>query len=168
MKLLTLWLVCLALVATECALLRPFGLSSARADVHVAVIVFLALRCTTLEGAFGAFAAGYVVDALSGLPTGLYVFTSVLAFLIARLLAPFVDVKKAGAFALLAALVDSLHNLAVWGLALLGTAPEADRGAILQAIPLTAGLTAVAALVAWPLLTRAEALFKKPETGLLP
>jgi rod shape-determining protein MreD len=166
MKLASLALACLALVAIECAVLRPFGLSVARSDVAVAAVLFFGLRCQTLEGAFASFAAGYFVDVLSGQPSGLYVFTAVLTYLVARLIAPFVEVRSARRFALLAAGLDVLHNLAALGLLLLSAQPEASRRAMLSAIPLTALLTSVAALVAWPVLRFAEGAFKKQESGI--
>lgn len=167
MKVVALLAASLALLGLECGLLRPLGLSVARADVGVAAVLFFALRCSSLEGAFGAAAVGYFVDVLSGQPSGLYVFAAVLTYLLARLIAPFVEAKTALAFAALAAPVDALHNLAVWGLTLLATAPETGRDAMLGAIPLTAFLTALVALAIWPALRRIDAAFEKPETGLL-
>jgi len=166
MKVLFISLASLALVAVECALVRALGLSVARIDVHVAVVLFLALRCQTLEGAAGAFAVGYFFDVLSGQPSGLYVFSAVLIFLVARLLSPFVDVRSAKGFAPLAAAVDLLHNLAAVWLATIG-AQGISRAAAFGAIWPTAALTALAALGVWPLLRSIENLFKKPERGLL-
>lgn len=167
MKLATLAIACLAMVAIECAALRPLGLSVARADVAVAAVLFFGVRCQTLEGALGSFAAGYFVDLHSGQPTGLYIFTAVLTYLVARLVAPFVEVRSARRFALLAAGMDVVHNLAAWALLSTGAAPDVHRGEMLSAIPLTAALTAAAAALIWPVLRWLEAVFKKPETGIL-
>jgi rod shape-determining protein MreD len=167
MKVVLISLVCLAMVAVECAILHPFGLSIARADVHVAIVLFLALRCQTLEGTVGSFMAGYLVDSLSGEPSGLYVFSSVLTFLLARLLAPFVEVRSVKGFVFLAGAVDLLHNLSVLGLSKLLAVPGVSQGPSFLAIWPTAGLTMAAALLAWPLLRAIETLFKKPESGLL-
>jgi rod shape-determining protein MreD len=167
MKLCLMLMACLGLTAVECAVMLPLGLSVARIDVAVAVVLFLALRSPTLEGAMGSFAAGFFVDVLSGQPSGLYVFTAVLTFLLSRLAAPFVDVRSAGGFALLAALVDALHNFAAWGLVLLAPLQGAGRTPMLAGIPLSAVLTALASLAVWPLFLRIEGLFRKPDTGLL-
>ncbi|MBI5547579.1 MAG: hypothetical protein HY901_27160 [Deltaproteobacteria bacterium] len=167
MKLVSLLAASLGLLATECALLRPMGLSVARADVGVAAVLFFALRSQALEGAFGAAAVGYFVDVLSGQPSGLYVFAAVFTFLLARLVSPFVEAKSALAFAAVAAPIDALHNLVVWALSLVGTAPELSRAAMLRAMPLTAMLTALAALLVWPVFRRLEGIFEKPDTGLL-
>lgn len=168
MKIVSVILACLLFVALASALTRPLGLSVARIDVQVAVAVFLAARFRTLEGAVGAFLAGYLVDALSGQPSGLYVFTAVLTFLAARLTAPFVEVRSAVAFVPLCAGLDLLHNLAAWGLIVaFSTGPGVSRDAMLSAVPASAGLTAVAALLIWPILRALEGLFQKPERGLL-
>jgi len=167
MKVVFLLFASLVLLGAECALVRPLGLSIARADVGVAAVLFFALRCSSLEGAFGAAAVGYCIDVLSGQPSGLYVFTAVLTYLLARLIAPFVEAKRALAFAALAVPIDGLHNLAVWSLTLLGTAPGGSRGVLLSSIPSTAVLTAVAALLVWPIFKRVDGLFEKPDSGLL-
>lgn len=167
MKLVALLLASLLLLAVECALLRPLGFAVARPDVGVAAVLFFALRCHGLEGALGAAAVGYFVDVLSGQPSGLYVFAAVFTFLLSRLVAPFVETRSAAAFAALAAPIDALHNLTVWGLCLVGTAPGADRGAMLRAVPLSAVLTAVAGALVFLVLRRLESLFEKPDTGLL-
>ncbi|MGC4117845.1 MAG: hypothetical protein QM765_25485 [Myxococcales bacterium] len=167
MKLVTLLLASLLFLALECAVLRPLGLSVARPDIGVAAVLFFALRCHGLEGALGAAAVGYFVDVLSGSPSGLYVFAAVFTFLISRLVAPFVEARSAAAFAALAAPIDALHNLTVWGLALLGTAPGADRGAMLRSVPLSAALTTAAAALVWVSFKRIEGQFEKPDTGLL-
>lgn len=167
MKVAILLAATLVLLGIECALSRPAGLSIARADVGVAAVLFFALRCNALEGAFGAAAVGYFVDVLSGQPSGLFVFTAVLTYLLARFVAPFVEAKRALAFAALAAPIDSLHNLTVWALSLIATAPGASREELLGAVPLAALLTSLAALLVWPVLKKLDAMFEKPDTGLL-
>jgi rod shape-determining protein MreD len=166
MKLVALLAVTLVLLGMETALLRPFGLSVARADVCVVAVLFIALRCNILEGALGAAVAGYFVDVLSGQPSGLPIFTSVFIFWLARLVAPFVEAKKALPFAALAVPIDLAYNFTVWGLSLIGTA-QGNRLAMLKALPLTAILTAGVALLMWPLLRKVDSLFEKPDTGLL-
>jgi hypothetical protein len=167
MKLASLLAASLFFLALEGALLRPLGLSVARFDVGVAFVVFLALRLSTLEGAVGAAAVGYFMDVLCGQPSGLPVFAAVLTFLVARFAAPFVEAKSALAFAAVCAPIDAFFNLVVWALALVGTPPGQGRGAMLSAVPLTAGLTALAALLLWPVMRRLLGAFEKPDTGLL-
>lgn len=165
MKLVALLLASLLFLAVECALLRPLGLSVARPDVGVAAVLFFALRCHGLEGAFGAAAVGYFVDVLSGSPSGLYVFAAVFTFLLSRLVAPFVEAKSAVAFAALCAPIDALHSLTVWGLSLVPGG--VDRSAMLRAMPLSAALTSAAGALVWLTFRKIEGQFEKPDTGLL-
>ncbi len=167
MKVASITLAGLVLLALECALLRPMGFSVARFDLEVAVVVFLAINCQTLEGALGSFVAGYMLDAVSGLPSGLYVFSSVLTFLIARLASPFVEVRGVLSFAALVGGMDALHNLLAWALTLVGTPEEVSRSAMLSGVLPSSVLTALASPLVWLLLSRIESAFKKPETGLL-
>jgi cell shape-determining protein MreD len=167
MKLASLLAASVVLLALECALLRPFCLSVARADVAVVFVLLFALRLNTLEGVVGAAAVGYFVDVLSGQPGGLPVFAAVLTFLVARFASPFVEAKGVASFAALCAPIDAFYNLTVWLLSLLGTSAGQSRAAMLRAVPATAALTALAALLLWPALRRLEAAFEKPDTGLL-
>jgi hypothetical protein len=105
---------------------------------------------------------------LSGLPSGLYAFTAVLVYLVARFIVPFVEVRSAAGFAPLAAAVGVVHGLIVWALVALTSAEGVDRSAMLGAVLPGALLTLVAALLMWPLLRWIENRFRKPETGLLP
>ena len=165
MKLLCITAFCLLLLALESALLHVFGLSIVRADVAVAVVVFLSLRAQALEGAVGSFFAGTFVDILSGAPNGLYAFTAVLIFLIGRFVGPFVDVRGSLGFALLLLAVDAVHNAIAWGLICLGTGTTASWSAMLYAIPATAALTAGCALLMWRPLRSIDAAFSKPDNG---
>jgi hypothetical protein len=167
MKLASLLAAALFFLALEGALLVPLGLSVSRVDVGVSFLVFFALRLNTLEGALGAAAVGYFMDVLGGQPSGLAVFAAVLTFLVARLTAPFVEAKSALAFAAVCAPLDAFYNLTAWALCLVGTPPGQSRSAMLRSVPLTAALTALAALLLWPALRRLLAAFEKPDTGLL-
>ncbi len=167
MKLLLTILVALVLLAVQTAVMRAFGFAIARFDVSLAVVMFLAVRAQTLEGAVGSFFAGYFLDLLSGQPTGLYAFTSVLMFLFGRVFAPLADVRSAPAFAILVFAGDLLHNLVAWGLVSLATPEEISRSAMLGGLPASAALTAMAAIPVWLILAKIEKAFSKPETGLL-
>jgi hypothetical protein len=167
MRFIALSIVSLILLSIECAVLRPLGLSVARADVGIAAILFFAVRCPTLGGALASASIGYFVDILSGQPSGLYIFSAVLTFLISKFIAPFVEIRSAIGFGVLVGAVDAFHNLAAYGLVVLGTHPGTSRGPMLYAIPLTAGLTTIAAIATWPILRRTDAIVRKPDTGLI-
>lgn len=167
MKLIALSAIALVLLAMECALLRSLRLSIARADVGVVLVLFFALRCSVLEGAIGGAAVGYLVDVLSGQPSGLYIFTAVLTFLFSKFIAPLAEIRSATAFAFLAGGLDALHNLTAFGLVRLSSQGGVSYTAMLYAIPASAGLTMLAGWLIWPLLTKIDSLFKKPDIEYL-
>lgn len=156
----------LLLLSLEAVLVRYMGLSVARIDVTVLLVAFLALRANTLEGAVGAYAVGYLLDLMSGQPTGLYTFLGVLLFLFGRLAASLVDVRSAGSFMLFAAAADGLHGvLAIFFTWLTAKTPGA-WGA-LSALPLQVFYTAIAALLLYPVLRKLDPGQERPEIGAL-
>ncbi len=167
MKPLVFALLCLGFIAAQDALARFAGFSVARADLPVIFALFLAARCGTIGGALGAAACGLFVDTLGGHPTGLYLFSSLLAFAAARLLVPLFELKGAARFALVTAALDLLHNFSVLGLVSLASAPETSQLSIARAIPGCAALTFAVALALWPLLTRLDRALKKGDSGAL-
>jgi hypothetical protein len=166
MRVAALLACCLVLLGLACAANRLLGLAVARVDVAVVVVAFLALRAGTIEGALGAFAAGFFVDALSGQPSFLYVFTAVASFLAARTAFPRLEGESALSFALAAGALDLFHNVVAWLLVLLTSPEGVSRSRMLAALPAAAGLTAAAALLCWPLLDAVDARARKPEKGL--
>jgi hypothetical protein len=157
----------LVLLALESVVVKYLGLSLARIDVTVAIVAFLSVRAGLLEGASGAFAVGYLLDLMSGRPTGLYTFLAVLTFLLGRAARSFLEVRGAAGFALFAAGMDALHGLLAlavmsltsksWGVAVLSPA----------GLPLEVLLTGVAAFCLYPLLQRFAPVAERPEPGLL-
>jgi rod shape-determining protein MreD len=157
-------LLALVLLSVESVLVHRLGLALTRIDVTVALIAFLALRASTLEGAFSAFALGYMLDLMSGRPTGLYTFLAVLIFLVVRLGGSLVDVRSGLAFALLAAAADLLHStLAVF----LSWMTTAALGFSVSALAVQALLTGLAALLLYPLLRKIGPGGERAELGLL-
>jgi rod shape-determining protein MreD len=166
MKLLVTVVLALVTLTLESVAVKNLGLVVTRIDVTVVLLVFLALRAGLVEGAFSAFAVGYLLDVMSGYPTGLYPFLGVLTYLLVRLAAAWVDVRSPIAFALLTGGADFGHTL----LAALFTWLTSKEGEVATAwvsgLPLQLLLTVSAALVLWPLLRRFEAP-DRPEPGLL-
>lgn len=167
MKLIALSVVALLLLAMECALLRSLSLSITRADIGVLLVLFFALRCSALEGAIGSAAVGYFVDVLSGQPSGLYIFTAVLTFLLSKFIVPLAEVRSSTTFAFLAGGLDLLHNLTAFGLVSLSSQEEVSYLTMLYAIPASTGLTVLAGWIIWPLLIKIDSLFKKPDIKFL-
>lgn len=67
MRFLSFSALALVLLSVESVLVRSFGFEVARVDVGLALVVYAALRATTLEGAFSAFSVGYLLDVFVGL-----------------------------------------------------------------------------------------------------
>jgi hypothetical protein len=157
----------LLLLALESVLVKYLGLTLARIDVTVAVVAYLSLRAGLLEGASGAFAVGYLLDLMSGSPTGLYTFLAVLTFLLGRAARSVVEVRGAGGFALYAMGMDTVHGL----LALLVTwlTSKTLGVAVLSpaGLPLEVFLTGLAAFCLYPLLRRFGPSVERVEPGLL-
>ena len=160
-------LVALALLTLESVAVKYLGFAITRIDGTVAVVAFLALRAGTLEGAISAFSVGYLLDLMSGRPTGLYTFLAVLVFLAGRLAAQLVHVRTAFAFALFAMAADVGHGLAAVLLSWLTVSSGRGVLATLAALPLQVVLTGLAAWLLYPLLKRIDAGAERPQLGLL-
>ncbi|WP_338867296.1 hypothetical protein [Myxococcus stipitatus] len=157
--------IALALLTLESVVVKQAGLVLGRIDVTVVLVAFLALRATLLEGAFSAFAVGYLLDLMSGQPTGLFTFLAVFTFLVGRLVSTFVDVRGALPFALFAVGADVGHGLLAAFFTWL-TVKDGATGPVLAGLPLQVALTGVAALGLFPLLRRFESAQDRP-AGLL-
>jgi rod shape-determining protein MreD len=157
----------LVLLTFESVVVRYLGLAVTRIDVTVALVVFLALRAGTIEGAVSSFSVGYLLDVMSGNPTGLYPFLAVLVFLVARLGAALVDAKSPVAYVTFVAGADLGHGLLAafftWLTSKEGQVPTAS----LSGLPLQVALTVGAAILLWPLLRRFESAQDRPAPGLL-
>ena len=160
-------LIALFLLSVESVVVKHLGLAVSRIDVTVAIVAFLALRAGTLEGSLSAFGVGYLMDLMSGRPTGLYTFLAVLVFGVGRLAAQLVSVRSGTGFALFAMAADLGHGLAAVFLSWL-TSPNAQAvPSTLAALPLQSILTGVAAGLLYPLLKRIDAGGDRPQLGLL-
>lgn len=165
MKFLVTLALALALLTFEGVLVQALGLSITRVDVTVVLIAFLSLRATTMEGAISSFAVGYLLDLMSGQPTGLYTFLGVLVFLCGRLVGSVIEVRSRGRFVLFAMGADASHVLLASFFTWL-TTREGGLLSGLASMPLQVGLTGLAALLLHPLLKRLDAGDRAP-AGLL-
>ena len=146
----------LLLLSVESVVVKYLGLTLARIDVTVAIVAFLSLRSGLLEGAAGAFAVGYLLDLMSGRPTGLYTFLAVLTFLLGRIARSLVEVRGALGFAVFALAVTWLTSK-TWGMGALSPA----------GLPLEVLLTGAAALCLYPVLQRFGPVAERAEPGLI-
>ncbi|MDC0715034.1 hypothetical protein POL68_41680 [Stigmatella sp. ncwal1] len=154
----------LLLLTLESVVVQRFGLVLSRIDVTVVLLAFLALRATLLEGAFSAFAVGYLLDLMSGQPTGLFTFLGVFIFLVGRLVDSLVDVRGVVAFVLFVMGADMGHGLLAAFFSWL-TVKDGSAMAVLPGLPLQVALTGLAALALYPLLRRFEARQERPQLG---
>ncbi len=162
----TFLLTAIAFVALPAlsGLLPELNLTTARLDLHLPLIVFLAMTGTGVEGAFGAFAIGYLADVHSGHPMGLFLSASMFIYVLARLFAPVVEPRSRWSFAVLALLFDLAYGF--FTLALATMSPLTASGSV-SSVFLTAPLTAIAAWLLWPLLALIERRKKRRERGTL-
>ena len=165
MKLLITLVLTLFLLALESVVVKYLGLSVARIDVTVAIVAFLALKAGLLEGAVAAYAVGYLLDLMTGQPTGLYTLLALVTFLLGRMAASLVDVRSGFSFAGFAMGADVAHGLLAWGISeVSGKQPHL---AGLGGLPLEVVLTGLASLALYPLLRRFGLGAERREPGLL-
>lgn len=166
MKFLVTVLFALVLLTLESVVVKLAGLALIRIDVTVVLVAFLALRAGLVEGSFSAFAVGYLLDMMSGQPTGLYTFLAVFTFLIGKLVASFVDVRTPMTFALFAMGADAGHGLLAAFFTWL-TVKEGATVALLPGLPLQVALTGLTALALYRVLKKFESRQDRPQMGLL-
>lgn len=141
----------LVLLTFESVVVKYLEMPVSRIDVTVGIITFLALRSFTLEGAFSAFGLGYLLDLMSGRPTGLYTFLAVLTFLAGRLAGSLVEVRNRVSFTLFATGAEAGHALLAMILSWMVTADSAGLSSELRALPLQIALTGLCAFAFHPL-----------------
>jgi rod shape-determining protein MreD len=165
-KVVSLLFVSLFVLSLEASVVRVFGWSSAPVDITVVLVVYAAIFASTVEGAFTAFALGYMLDALSGRPTGLYAFLAVLLFLAVRIANGLIDARTRGLYAVATAAgtvgMGVLAAFFTWMTSRVG-----GQSAGLKALPWQVLFTFVAALALWPLLRKLNPGQDRPEPGAL-
>jgi len=168
MKFLVTLAMALGLLSLESVVVKYLGLSVTRIDVTVTIVAFLALRANTVEGAFSSFAVGYLLDVMSGRPTGLFIFLAVFLFLLCRLAASLVDVRSGLGFALFAMGADAGHGLlAAFFSWMVSNGGAAGIASSLTGLPLQIALTGVAGLLLYPLFKRIDPGNDRPQVGVL-
>ena len=166
MKLALTLVLTLLFLALESVAVKYVGLGVARIDVTVAIVAFLSLRAGLLEGAVASYAVGYLLDLMTGRPTGLYTLPGG-GHLPAR---PggrrrWWTCGRRRSFALFAMAADATHGLLAWGVGSVSGKQVSLSG--LSGLPLEVLLTGLAALVLYPLLKRFGLGAEKRDPGLL-
>jgi hypothetical protein len=141
----------LGLLTLESVVVQFTSHAVAGLDVTLVIVAFLALKAVPLEGAATSFGVGYLLDVMSGRPSGLYTFLAVLAFVGGRLGSSLVVVNNRHRFALFCMAVEAGHAVVAW--LLQGAVARIPVGtAPLGALPLQLLLTGAAALALYPAL----------------
>jgi rod shape-determining protein MreD len=156
----------LLVLSVEAAVVRVFGWSAAPIDITVALVVYVAIFAPTVEGSVTAFGLGYLLDALTGRPTGLYAFLAVLLFLMVRVANGLVDARTRGLYAV----ATGAGTLATGLLAAFFTWMTSRGGgqaASLKGLPWQVLFTFIAAFLVWPLLRKVNPGQERPEPGVL-
>ena len=156
MKFLITMGLALLLLTLESVVVQQLGLAISRIDVTVVLVAFLALRASTLEGSITSFSVGYLLDLMSGQPTGLFTFLAVFTFLVGKLVVSLVEVRGRPAFVLFAMGADVGHGVLANFFTWLTTKDGSVSAALLPGLPLQVALTGVAAVFLYPLLRRFE------------
>lgn len=154
----SIWVVLLAwaLLIVESTVLKSWGWSVTRIDVTVVLVVYLALRASTLEGAFAAFACGYLLDVMGGQPTGLHPFLAMLTFIVGRVLGSLVEVRSVMSFGLFVVGADIGHMLLAAFFTWLTSTGGYTVSTGLSVLPLQVLLTGTEACLLYPLLRKLE------------
>ena len=166
MKLLSFSGLALLALSIESVLVKRLGLEVTRFDVGLALVVYVAVHASAVEGGFIAFVVGYLLDIFTGRPTGLYPFLSMLVFLGARAAGQLVDGRSRSMFALMLAAVVPVHAL----LAVLFSWLTSPSGTALvwtlSGVPFQVLMTVALGLVLWPVFQRIEP-GERPPPGVL-
>ena len=156
-------LVCVALSILESVIPFLFHLRSARPDLLLIVVLYLALHDDVIEGAALSAVAGYFSDLTSATPAFLYTFLAVLTFVVVRLGGSALKTEggvQSAAVAFGASLVHSLIATLVFGF-FTGAGFHLEIGSLLW----SAIGTAIAAPIVFSILRRLDAGFLHADTG---
>ena len=157
-----------ALAVVQAVLVHHLGGGRFPVALALPVVVWLGMEAPPVEGALGAAAIGWVLDTLSGAPSGLYAFLAVLLFLGSRLAGTLLDVRGRAAFGLACGVGTLLVGLAALALRRVSAPAEAAPGwPMASRVMLEAVLTGLAAPAVRALLLRLDRRMEPEETGLL-
>jgi rod shape-determining protein MreD len=152
------WLAPLALVlvSLECVVAKIAGSEVTHIDVCVVLIVHLAIRSSTGVGAVTSFVIGYLLDVMTGRPSGLFPALGVTVFLLARAGAQVLESRTRTNFAAFCVVSSIVHSLLASLLTWLTSKSGDGRAYALSGLPVQVILTGLTALALYPLLVRIE------------
>lgn len=156
-------LVFMGLAVVESVLPFLLHLRSARADLLLVAVLYLALKDDVVQGAALSAVAGYLSDLTSATPAFLYTFLAVLTFVVLRMGGSALKTEggvQSAAVAFGASLVHSLIATLLLGF-FTGAGFHYELGPLLW----SAAGTAVSAPAVFSILRRLDASFLHAETG---
>ncbi len=156
------------LAVVQAVLVRHLGGGRFPVALALPVVIWLGMQAAIPEGALGAAAIGWALDALSGAPSGLHAFLAVLLFLGSRLAGSLLDLRGRAAFGLACGagtLAFGLAALLLWSSS--SPAEAAPGWRVLGRVLLEAAFTGLAAPAVRLLLVGLDRLVEPEETGLL-
>ena len=152
-------LICLLATIVETVFPFMLGLTRARADLLLSVVLYLALNDEIIAGAGLSALAGYLSELGSATPAGLYTFLAVLTWAVVRFAARGLRSEGGALSALIAFGASLAHSLCAATLFYWVAPAPADFGWHLGGALPSALLTAAAAPIVFGLLRRIDALF---------
>lgn len=152
-------LVCLVATVVESVFPFLFGLSRARADLLLSVILYLALNDEVVTGAGLSALAGYLGELGSATPVGLYTFLAVLTWAVVRVTARGLRSEGGPLSALIAFGTCLVHSLLAAGLFYFVAPPPTEFAWTLGGALPSALMTAAFAPLVFGVLRRIDALF---------
>ncbi|MCA1829509.1 MAG: rod shape-determining protein MreD [Myxococcales bacterium] len=156
-------LVCAALSVVESVVPFLLHLRTARADLLLIVILYLALHDDVIEGAALSAVAGYLSDLTSATPAFLYTFLGVLTFIVVRLGGSALKTEggiQSAAVAFGASLIHSIIATLVFGF-FTGAGMHFEFGPLIW----SAVGTAIAAPIVFSILRRLDSGFLHVDGG---
>lgn len=165
MKTIFFVLIALLLLSIESVIVMELGLTLTRFDVTVGLVVFLALRASKVEAALGSFSIGYLLDVMSGHPTMLYPFLSVLTVLLVKMAAQVIDTQSRAFFAVTVAAAAAGQGMLAFGFSSITSL--SGQAVSLRGLPVQTVLAAGVAFLIWPLLNKFDFGQQRPEPGVL-
>jgi len=152
-------LVCLVATVVESVFPFLFGLTRARADLLLSVVLYLALNDQAISSAGLSAAAGYLGELSSATPTGLYTLLAMLTWVVVRLTARGLRSDGGPLSAAIAFGASLVHSLLAAGLFFLVAPAPAELSWGPAAALLSALMTGAAAPVIFGVLRRIDAHF---------
>lgn len=167
MKFLSFSALALVLLAVESVLAQALGLEITRLEATAALVIFIGVRGTVLEGAFTAFAVGYLLDVFTGRPTGLYPFLAMVNFVGAKLISQVMDGRSLLGFSAFVAVGSAAQALLALFFTWLTSRSLVGHAFSLRGLPLLVVFAVLVGALLYPWLKKLEPGEARQDPGAL-